>query len=103
MTCEILTYEIYKEMCHEGGDCLPDTQTYELLISVFCKLDCKDFATRLFEEMKENRLQPTSKIYNSLMGNFFKNFQIEGALELFREMRDLNCAPYVFTYTELIK
>ena len=48
-------------MCHEGGDCFPDTQTYELLISVFCKLDCGDLATKLFEEMKENRLQPTPK------------------------------------------
>ena len=48
-------------------------------------------------------MQPTPKLYNSLMGSFFKNLRIEGALELFREMQDLNCAPNVFTYTELIK
>ncbi|CAA6672894.1 unnamed protein product [Spirodela intermedia] len=68
-------HEIYNEMCDEGGGCLPDTVTYESLIAAFCKLGRGDSAVRLFEEMKENHLQPTPKIYNTLMSMFFKSGQ----------------------------
>ncbi|XP_072983859.1 pentatricopeptide repeat-containing protein At3g16010 [Typha latifolia] len=95
-------HELYNEMCNDGH-CFPDTVTYTALISTFCKLGRADSAVRLFEEMKENRMQPPARMYTTLISMFFKSENVEEALSLFREMRDQCCIPNVFTYTELIK
>ena len=71
-------HEIYNEMCNEG-DCLPDTVTYSALISTFGKLCRHGSAIRLFKEMKENGLQPTSKIYTTLIEIYFKLGKTEKA------------------------
>ncbi|KAG4955385.1 Pentatricopeptide repeat-containing protein [Glycine max] len=64
-------HELYNEMCSEGH-CFPDTVTYSALTSAFAKLNRDDSAIRLFAEMKENGLQPTAKVYTTLMEIYFK-------------------------------
>ncbi|KAL2968130.1 hypothetical protein AAZX31_15G013900 [Glycine max] len=83
-------HELYNEMCSEGH-CFPDTVTYSALTSAFAKLNRDDSAIRLFAEMKENGLQPTAKVYTTLMEIYFK------------EMRAWRCLPTVFTHTEFIR
>ncbi|WOK97214.1 hypothetical protein Cni_G05922 [Canna indica] len=95
-------HELYNEMCNEYN-CFPDTVTYNALIVAFCKLGREDSASRLLEEMRENKLQPTTKIYTTLMEMYFKFGKVEKALNLFQDMQDRCCVPNVFTYTELIK
>ncbi|RYR50741.1 hypothetical protein Ahy_A07g037363 isoform B [Arachis hypogaea] len=51
----------------------------------------------------ENGLQPTEKIYTTLMGIYFKSGKVDEALGLVLEMRTQRCSPTVFTYTELIR
>ena len=64
-------HELYNEMCSEVH-CFPDTVTYSALTSAFAKLNRDDSAIRLFAEMKENGLQPTAKVYTTLMEIYFK-------------------------------
>ncbi|KAG7552072.1 Pentatricopeptide repeat [Arabidopsis thaliana x Arabidopsis arenosa] len=95
-------HEVYAEMCNER-DCFPDMVTYSALISSYEKLGRDDSAVSLFEEMKDNSLQPTEKIYTTLFGIYFKEGKVEKALHLFQEMKRAGCFPTIYTYTELIK
>ncbi|KAM1359756.1 hypothetical protein FF2_046022 [Malus domestica] len=98
-------HELYNDMCNEGN-CFPDTVTYNALISALGKLGHDDSAIRLFDEMKDNGLHPTAKIYSTLLAIFFKlgkEGRIEDAIKIFNEMSSLHCTLNMVTYNTVIK
>lgn len=97
-----------------GFRCPPDTYTYTILISSYCKYSlqtgCRKAirkrmweANHLFRIMLFKGFVPDVVTYNSLINGCCKTYRIERALELFQDMNERGCIPNQVTYNSFIR
>lgn len=94
--------------------CPPDTYTYTILISSYCKYVMQTRcgkairrrlweANHLFGLMLFKGFLPDIVTYNSLIDGCCKTNRIERALELFEDMNNRGCFPNRVTYDSFIR
>eukprot|EP01018_Ginkgo_biloba_P016223 Gb_29774 [translate_table: standard] len=102
------------QMQMPGSKCPPDTFTYTILISCYCKHSmqtgnhkavCRRLyeANRLFREMCNKGFVPDVVSYNCLIDGLCKKYRIDRALELFAQMSREGCTPNKVTYNSFIR
>ncbi|KAL8217749.1 hypothetical protein R6Q57_021122 [Mikania cordata] len=105
---------LFEQMELPGFRCPPDTFTYTILISSYCKHSlqtmCKKPIRRrmwetnhLFRIMLFKGFKPDVVTYNCLIDGCCKTYRIERALELFDDMVKRDCFPNRVTYNSLIR
>ncbi|WOL18361.1 hypothetical protein Cni_G27156 [Canna indica] len=97
-----------------GARCPPDTFTYTILISSYCKhslqTGCRKAirrriweANHMFRRMLFNGFAPDVVTYNCLIDGLCKTYRIERAHELLEEMLLKGCSPNRVTYNSFIR
>lgn len=75
------------------SDFRPDTQMYNMMISLHCQLANYDIARRYLDEMVYDGVYPDSKSYNTLLQCLLKNRKLHESSSLFTEMVKNECFP----------
>jgi pentatricopeptide repeat protein len=97
-----------------GARCGPDSYTYTVLISSYCRIGvetgCRKAARRriyeagrLFRRMGEKGLEPDVVTYNCLINGLCKTYRVERAHEVFDEMLRKGCSPNRVTYNSFVR
>ncbi|RWW11228.1 hypothetical protein GW17_00025176 [Ensete ventricosum] len=97
-----------------GARCPPDTFTYTILISSYCKhslqTGCRKAirrriweANHMFRRMLFNGFVPDVVTYNCLIDGLCKTYRIERAHELLDDMPVKGCSPNRVTYNSFIR
>ena len=105
---------LLEQMELPGFRCPPDTYTYTIFISSYCKYSlqtgCRKAirrrmweANHLFRIMLFKGFVPDVVTYNALIDGCCKTYQIERALELFQDMNKRGCVPNRVTYNSFIR
>ncbi|XP_043696374.1 pentatricopeptide repeat-containing protein At1g80880, mitochondrial-like [Telopea speciosissima] len=72
----------------------PDSTTYNSMILPLCEAQKQEQAKRLLVDMVTEGINPTTITYHA----FIKGINIEGALELLGQMREVSCGPNSHTF-----
>ncbi|KAK3003863.1 hypothetical protein RJ639_019586 [Escallonia herrerae] len=105
---------LFDQMELPGFRCPPDTFTYTILISSYCRhsmqTGCRKAVRRrlweanhLFRAMLFKGFVPDVVTYNCLIDGCCKTYRIERALELFDDMEKRGCSPNRVTYNSFIR
>ncbi|KAI3926548.1 hypothetical protein MKX01_011444 [Papaver californicum] len=105
---------LLEQMELPGARCPPDTFTYTIFISFYCKYSlqtgCKKAirrrlweANHMFRHMIFKGFTPDVVTYNCLIDGCCKTYRIERALELFDDMLKKCCVPNRITYNSFIR
>ncbi|KAL5722477.1 hypothetical protein ACHQM5_005993 [Ranunculus cassubicifolius] len=105
---------LLEQMELPGARCPPDTYTYTIFISFYCKYSlqtgCRKAirrrlweANHLFRIMLFKGYVPDVVTYNCLIDGCCKTYRIERALELFDDMLKRGCQPNRITYNSFIR
>ncbi|KAL2922882.1 hypothetical protein RDABS01_014373 [Bienertia sinuspersici] len=116
--CRVGFFKKAKDLLHQmelpGFGYPPDTYTYTILISSYCKYalqtGCRKAirrrvweANHLFRLMLFKGFVPDIVTYNSLIDGCCKTNRIGRSLELFEDMKKRGCLPNRVTYDSLIR
>eukprot|EP01126_Amoeba_proteus_P056650 TRINITY_DN7140_c0_g1_i2.p1 TRINITY_DN7140_c0_g1~~TRINITY_DN7140_c0_g1_i2.p1 ORF type:complete len:301 (-),score=105.02 TRINITY_DN7140_c0_g1_i2:155-1057(-) len=84
-------------------DVSPNAQTYNTLLSMYCKLKNPEKISEIFEEMEKNNIRPDVISYNTLIDMYVSEKKTEEALETFEKMQKNGISPITSTYSSLMK
>jgi pentatricopeptide repeat protein len=79
---------IAREIAREMLSSLPNVQTYNILISRFCKEGLLNEARELFEKMNKNGCSPDHFTYNIIIQGFLQHNETSCAVKYFQMMVD---------------
>lgn len=92
---------IWQEMSRRGIKY--DAVSYACIISCYSKASKLSKVLKLFDHMKQMKITPTMKVYNSVIFALAKGKLVKEAVNLMRTMEDEGIAPTVTAYSSLIK
>ncbi|KAF1896838.1 hypothetical protein Lal_00034539 [Lupinus albus] len=90
--------EIWNEM-----ECAPNTYSYTLRMASLCDEGRVEDAEKLWEEMRNKRIEPDVISYNTMMGGFCNIGDVGRAEEFYREMTSGGIESTASTYDHLVK
>ncbi|XP_037494776.1 pentatricopeptide repeat-containing protein At3g06430, chloroplastic [Jatropha curcas] len=82
----------------------PKEGTYMKLLVLLGRCGQAHRAHQLFDEMIQERLEPTPELYTALLAAYCRNNLIDEGFSVLRQMQSLpRCLPDVYTYSTLLK
>jgi pentatricopeptide repeat protein len=101
-----MVYEVYQvfELVRLQEWYHPDVRTYIKLLTMLGNCKKPEEAAKLFDNMLEDKVRPTTAIFTALLNIYTKSNLLDKALNLFKSMPKFEgCAPDVYAYTAMIK
>ncbi|GJW53477.1 putative pentatricopeptide repeat-containing protein [Tanacetum coccineum] len=95
-----MALDLFSDMDQIG--CKRSLLLYNNLINALCNANKVEKCHELLEEMKANGFSP-SQFTNSILGYYYEFGNVEGALNMLREMRAHGHKPCIKHYTLLVK
>ncbi|CAI0440638.1 unnamed protein product [Linum tenue] len=90
--------QLWDEMNRSSSECKPDTVTYNVMISGFCRNQDFSAAYQMFDEMSRKGRKPDVVSYNVVLDALCKHGRWQCAYELFESMPGSGCLPDVLSY-----
>ncbi|KAL2500312.1 Pentatricopeptide repeat-containing protein [Forsythia ovata] len=81
----------------------PDSWTYSILVTCYCKMNEPKEAKTVLDRMLENGLQPNVATFTTLINSFCQNGRLQIAYEVFDIMTRIGREPTINTYNCLLK
>ncbi|CAI9758853.1 unnamed protein product [Fraxinus pennsylvanica] len=81
----------------------PDSCTYSILVTSYCKTNEPNEAKTVLDRMLENGFQPNVATFTTLINSFCQKGRLQDAYEVFDIMAKIGCEPTINTYNCLLK